>query len=130
MPRGRIPNEMHRRRGSLDPSRHKTGAPAGDPVGDPPPYMDSRMREVWAELAASAPWIGPSDRGALEVAARALDALRRSPGADASPALIGQVRAALDSIGLSPKSRGALGGLPAWPGAPVEDGLEREFFGE
>jgi len=83
--------------------------------------MDKQMREVWAELAASAPWLGPSDRGALELATRALDTLRRAHGADTSPALLGQARGALDGLGLSPKSRGALGGLPAWPGAPVAD---------
>lgn len=99
-------------RGAASAKRRAAGA-----IGKPPTYFDAGLKAIWRELASEAHWLTSADRGALELAVRAVSALRseRSP----KPALLAQVGRALDRLALSPGARGENPGIR--PGDPRAD---------
>lgn len=115
MPNRRKSEHLHRLAGTLRPDRHGRGLSAAGErpeasdqaapgVGRPPRYFDADLRKLWRELATGAPWLTGSDRHALELACRALSALRTATSP--APALLSQVGRALDRIALSTSARG------------------------
>lgn len=112
---------LHRRSGTYRRDRHGGGAGAasgGAPVGKAPAYFTADQRAIWQELSGGAPWLSAADRAALELAVRAVAALRSSPSPP--PALLAQVGRALDRLALSPGARGENSGIR--PNAPDEPG--------
>lgn len=130
MPNRRKSDRIHRLAGTLRPDRHgqaadRPPAPTAG-IGRPPAYFDAPLRKVWRELATAAPWLTEADRHAMELACRAVGALRSTTSPP--PALLSQVGRALDRIALSTSSRGESPGVrdrqrKAAPGGPW-DGLE------
>jgi len=110
----------HRLAGTYRPDRH--GRPAAPPPAaagplEPPADLPKSLASIWRELAGEAPWLSARDRAPLELAVRAFAELRAS--ASPSPALLAQVGAALDRLGLSPKARGETTAIePQRPKAP------------
>jgi phage terminase small subunit len=122
MPARRLPNDVHRRKGSLRADRHHVPEiPEGDGVGEPPHHLSAEAGEVWNDLAAEAYWLRPVDRAALEVAALAMLRLRRAIPTAAETSAASK---ALAALGLSPAARGQVAGLsPTRPDPKPDDPL-------
>ncbi len=112
----RIPLELKRAKGTLQPCRVPRGAPTVD-VGaaqlDPPADLADRLRPFWLRVTAAAAHLrclGPSDVEAVRLAALALalvDELEKNKRASVNQRLRAQSGAwsALARLGLSPVDR-------------------------
>jgi len=90
--------------GNLRRDRHKVAPPPAGDVGDPPQHFAPALAALWREFVAEAEGrLSRVDRKALELAVLAFAASRKGP---TTAALVAATGAALDRLGLSPKSRG------------------------
>lgn len=128
MPTPRMPDEWHRRKGSFRGDRHGANNPPATPpaerVGDPPAYLSPEAVEVWQALATAGWWLGEVDRAALEIACYAQVALRQGPTA----ALLSAASKSLSDLGLTPRARGAVVGLPTKPQENAADKLREALY--
>lgn len=87
------------------PTLIRTPKAAGG-LGPPPARWNAAGRQLWADLAASAPWLGAADRQLAEAACRSIASARESW---TTPALAQELRA-LRAVGLVDDLRDRLRG--------------------
>ncbi len=126
MARPRKPAELLSLSGSFkkNPSRFRPPGPkSARPLGSPPAFLDKSEAAAWKEIAGQAApgLLAASDRVIVEFTARLLARMRQRwlTGAEMT-----QLRAALNSLGLSPSGRSY---VTALPDEPSEDSSWSEF---
>lgn len=88
------------------------GNAGGEGVGGPPSGMREPEAAIWRELAATLPWLTSADRPVLEVACRALLAIRCG---ESNAAILATAARLLNFLGTSPGARGQLAAIPTSP---------------
>lgn len=77
------------------------------PVGQPPAYLDSEAKAVWAELAKDLGWLVREDRVALEAASLAIGQVRamHKAGEPVTGAMFSAMNTAIGKLGAAPTDR-------------------------
>ncbi|MBZ0103110.1 MAG: hypothetical protein K8I65_13185 [Thermoanaerobaculia bacterium] len=109
--------DSHRTRGTWRADRHRPEVEDegedSDLIGRAPAHFSEPLAAAWEELRSRAHWLTVTDEPALEVAARALVALREA--VSPTPALLTAVVRALGCCGLTLQSRGQATSIPTRP---------------
>lgn len=109
--RKRLPDAVHKRRGTFKPSRH------GDPasklqleahIGEPPDWLNDSAKREWFRVAGAMKDVGVFtrvDRGVLTSYCVLWAKLETSQGADFTAADFAQFRIVCSELGFTPSSR-------------------------
>ncbi|MCK0151087.1 hypothetical protein MWU54_13685 [Marivita sp. S6314] len=93
-----------------DPQRYrdrKEPRTSGQPVGNPPDYLQANARAVWCELTGALGWLIREDRAAVELASVALGQVREfvKAGEPVPASLMAASNTALGKLGATPADR-------------------------
>lgn len=84
--------------------RRRTGLSTGEPIGDPPPWMNKSQRAAWRDLAARLPWLERTHRAHLAVTCSIYG--RVMAGQDVGVQALNLLRLCLGQLCATPTSAG------------------------
>lgn len=102
------------------PERFRTNnvSPLGEPLGDPPTWLNADGQAAWEDFADTLPWLNRSHRCHVGIAALLASKLRAGVATDSALNLL---RLCLGQMGANPADFAKVGWVP--PKADEDDGL-------
>lgn len=81
----------------------KRAEPKVEPLGSAPSRFTERQKAIWQEFADDLPWLGRSDRRAVEIGVLLQERIAHDP--DVPVAVFAQMRLLLGAMGATPTDR-------------------------